>query len=144
MSDVAAETMRKIGLNVDYQSLDWGTVQQRRYKRDPADKGGWSVFATNYEGADLADPAGHLALRTNGSQAWFGWPTDPRIEDLRDRWFAAGDLAEQKALAADIQREALVSVPYIPLGQFFAPTAYRAELEDLVDGFAIFWNVRRG
>ncbi|MCJ2070628.1 ABC transporter substrate-binding protein [Methylobacterium sp. J-030] len=144
MSDVAAETMRKIGLTVDYQSLDWGTVQQRRYKRDPVDKGGWSAFCTNYEGADLADPAGHLALRTNGPQAWFGWPSDPTIEALRDRWFLAGDLAEQKALAAEIQREAFVSVPYIPLGQFFAPTAYRSDIKDLVDGFAIFWTVRRG
>ncbi|MCJ2135797.1 ABC transporter substrate-binding protein [Methylobacterium sp. J-026] len=144
MSDVAAETLQKIGLNVDYQSLDWGTVQQRRYKRDPVDKGGWSAFCTNYEGADLADPAGHLALRTNGAQAWFGWPSDPKIEELRDRWFLAGDLAEQKALAAAIQRAAFVSVPYIPLGQFFAPTAYRSNIKDLVDGFAIFWNVRRG
>ncbi|MCJ2052960.1 ABC transporter substrate-binding protein [Methylobacterium sp. J-070] len=143
MSDVAADTMRKIGLNVDYQSLDWGTVQQRRYSRDPVDRGGWSAFVTNFEGADLADPAGHLALRTHGSQAWFGWPSDATIERLRDAWFATKDLAAQQDLAADIQRAAFVSVPYIPLGQFFVPTAYRSSLVDLVDGFAIFWNVKR-
>ena len=134
---------RDLSAAIDQGRLVRG-VLERRYKRDSVDQGGWSAFTTNYEGADLADPAGHLALRTNGAQAWFGWPSDPKIEDLRDRWFLAKGLAEQKALAAEIQREAFVNVPYIPLGQFFAPTAYRSDLKDLVDGFAIFWNVRRG
>ena len=143
MSDVAAATMEQIGLNVDYQALDWGTVQQRRHRREPVGRGGWSAFVTNYEGADLVDPAVHLALRTNGPQAWFGWPDDPVIEGLRDAWFDAGSVADQRALAAKMQQEALVNVPYIPLGQFSVPTAYRSDLQGMVDGFAIFWNVRR-
>jgi len=143
LSDVAAETMKKIGLNVDYQSTDWSTVQQRRYKKDPVDKGGWSCFFGAWDGADTLDPAVHLSLRGNGAEAWFGWPTDPRIEELRNSWFDAKNLAEQKALAMDIQRQAFVSVPYIPTGQYFQPTAYRSDLHDILDGFDMFWNVKR-
>jgi peptide/nickel transport system substrate-binding protein len=34
-------------------------------------------------------------------------------------------------------------VPYIPLGQMLAATAYRRDLTDVLGGFALFWNVRR-
>ena len=42
MSDVCADMLQRAGLNVDYQALDWGTVNQRRVKKDPVDQGGWS------------------------------------------------------------------------------------------------------
>jgi hypothetical protein len=32
----------------------------------------------------LWTPANHLPLRGNGKGAWFGWPDDPKIEELRD------------------------------------------------------------
>jgi peptide/nickel transport system substrate-binding protein len=62
---------------------------------------------------------------------------------LRDKWLAATSLAEQQQFAADIQRPAFVDVPYIPLGQMLAATAYRQDLTDVLGGFALFWNVRR-
>lgn len=143
LADVAAETMKKVGLTVDYRSMDWGTVQQVRNKKDPVDQGGWSCFCTNWEGADMVDPAGHLSLRGNGLNSWYGWPTDDKLEALRTSWFSAKDITEERAIADAMQREALVSVPYIPLGQYFQPTAYRKNLHDMLDGFAMFWNVRR-
>ena len=144
LADVGQDLMTKIGLNVDYQSLDWGTVQQRRYKKDPADKGGWSAFFTAWDGADMINPAGHISLRGNGANSWFGWPTDAKLEEERDAWFDAPSLAAQKRIAEAMQVEALQSVPYVPLGQNFQPTAYRSDLSGLLDGFAIFWNVKRG
>lgn len=84
MSDVCADMLQKAGLNVDYQALDWGTVNQRRVKKDPVEQGGWSCFCTAWAGTDMINPAGQLALRTNGANAWIGWPDDPRLEaDLR-------------------------------------------------------------
>ncbi len=142
LSEVGADMMRKIGLNVDYQTVDWGTVQQRRVKKDPVQNGGWSTFFTGFEGSDQSNPAGHLALKSSGPTAWFGWPTDPKIEDLRAKWLVAGE-AEQPAICRDLQLEAFQSVPYIPLGQGFSPTAYRSNLVDLLDGPNKFWNVRR-
>ena len=66
-ADVGSDVMRKIGLNVDYQAMDWGTVVQRRAKMDPPDKGGWNVFFTGWSGTDMFNPAGDLSLRGNGA-----------------------------------------------------------------------------
>ncbi|MBO1077718.1 ABC transporter substrate-binding protein [Roseomonas haemaphysalidis] len=141
--DVAADMMQKVGLNVEYQAVDWGTVIQRRSSKEPTDKGGWSCYCSSWAGMDQLDPAGHLMLRGNGS--FFGWPQSERLETLRDQWFAAPDLAAQKKVAEDIQRQALeVDAPYLPFGQYIQPTAYRSDLQGILPGFATFWNVRRG
>ncbi|MCQ4159898.1 ABC transporter substrate-binding protein [Roseomonas sp. GC11] len=141
--DLAADMMRRVGLEVDYQAVDWGTVIQRRASREPTEKGGWSCYCSSWGGIDHLDPAGHLMLRGNGS--FFGWPSSERLEALRGQWFAAPDLAAQKAVAEAIQRQALeVDVPYLPFGQYIQPTAYRSDLQGVLPGFATFWNVRRG
>ena len=135
--------MRRIGLNVDYQATDWGTLLTRRAKKDPVSSGGWSAFFTFGAGTDQATPAANLMLRANGPNAWFGWPDDPRIEALRDAWFQAPDLPAQQRIAVELQQRALETVPYVPLGQYFQPTAYRSNLQGMLGGFSIFWNVRK-
>ena len=52
--------------------------------KEPLDKGGWSVFCTTYSWFEYADPAVNVALRGNGQAAYFGWPTAPRLEELRE------------------------------------------------------------
>lgn len=143
MADVCADMLRRIGMNVDYQATDWGTLLTRRAKKDPVDAGGWSLFVTFGAGVDQATPAANLMLRANGANAWFGWPDDPEIERLRDAWFAAEGLDAQKAIAAELQRRAFETVPYVPLGQYFQATAYRTSLTGMLSGFSIFWNVRK-
>ena len=143
MADVTADMFKQAGMNVDYVATDWGTVVTRRAKKEPVEQGGWSAFCTAWAGTDHLDPSGHLSLRANGEQAWIGWPTDLRIEQLRDAWFDAPDVRAQAAICADIQREAFQSVPYIPMGQYLQPTAYRTSLEGVLNGFALFWNVQR-
>ncbi len=143
MADVTADMLKQAGMNVDYVATDWGSVVTRRAKKDPVEQGGWSAFCTAWAGTDHLNPAGHLSLRTNGEAAWFGWPTDAKIEQLRDEWFTAPDVPAQQKICADIQREAFVDVPYIPMGQYLQPTAYRSNLEGVLPGFALFWNVRR-
>ena len=143
MADVGADFLQKSGMNVEYQALDWGTVLKRRTMKDPIDKGGWNVFFTAWAGTDMLNPAGHLSLRGNGEAGWFGWPTSPEIERLRNAWFDASDAATQKTLCDDIQRQVFVDVPYVPLGQYLQATAYRDSLTGVNNGFAMFWNVRR-
>ena len=142
-ADVCADTMKKIGLNVDYQAMDWGTVIQRRAQERSPDKGGWSVFNTFWSGLDQFNPVGHVFLRGNGKQGMMGWPTAPKIEALRQQWIDAPDLAAQKKLAVALQLQALRDVPYVPLGQYVAATAYRKNITDILNGFVMFWNVRR-
>jgi len=143
MADVVADMLQRSGMNVDYVATDWGTVNQRRVKKDPVEKGGWSAFCTAWAGTDMLTPAGELALRTNGASAWIGWPDIPRIEALRDAWFDAPDLAGQQTVAREIQAAAFEDPPYLPLGQYLQATAYSTKLTGVLNGFALFWNVRK-
>jgi peptide/nickel transport system substrate-binding protein len=42
-----------------------------------------------------------------------------------------------------MQLQALQDLPYIPLGQYFQPTAYQANLSGVLSGSPVFWNIRR-
>jgi peptide/nickel transport system substrate-binding protein len=141
--NVGVDMMKKVGVNVDYQAMDWGSVVQRRAKKDPPDKGGWNVFFTYWSGLDNFNPAVDTALRGNGANGWFGWPTMPKLEELRAAWFAAPDVAGQKKIAAEIQETVFEDVPFYPLGQLYQPTAYKKELTGVLEGFVLFWNVKR-
>jgi peptide/nickel transport system substrate-binding protein len=143
MADVVADMLQRAGLNVDYVATDWGSVNQRRVKKDPVEQGGWSAFCTAWAGTDMLSPAGQLALRTNGANAWIGWPDIPKIELLRDAWFAASDLAGQQKIASHIQAAAFEDPPYLPLGQYLQATAYSTRLTGVLNGFAVFWNVQK-
>ncbi len=143
LSDVAADMLKRVGINVDYQATDWGTVVQRRALTKPPAEGGWNLFATGFSGLDFFIPASHLPLRGNGHGAWFGWPDDSKIEALRSAWFDAPDLAAQQKLGAEIQLEAFHSVPYYPLGIAQLPVAYRPDIDGVIEGFPVFWNVHR-
>jgi peptide/nickel transport system substrate-binding protein len=142
---VTLAALRGAGLNVELQANDWGTLITRRTSKEPLDRGGWSIFHTWAAAPDLFSPAVNIPIRGNGEKAWFGWPTDDRIEALIDRWFKAPDFATQKQLAADIQVEAYShNVPYIPTGQFVIPTAYRKNLEGIIIAPVVFlWNVEK-
>ena len=145
VSHVARELFQTVGLTVDFQQIDWGSVVTRRTSQNPTDKGGWSAFITALDGVTVSNPGGNFALRGNGKKAWFGWPTDERLETLRDAWFDAPDIRSQKALAEQIQLQGLENLPYIPLGQIFQPTAFRSDIKDIVKAmFPLFWGVRRG
>ncbi len=144
LAEVTADMLKKIGLNVDAQAMDWATAVQRRANAGPADQGGWSIFQTSWAGLDQFNPAGHIFLRANGRNAAPGWPSSDKLEALRAEWFAATDLDAQKAVCEKIQLQAFQDVPYIPLGQTLPPTAYRADLTGVLDGLPLFWNVRRG
>jgi peptide/nickel transport system substrate-binding protein len=141
---ITADLMKKLGLNVEVRTSDWGTLLTRRASREPIDKGGWSVIHTSVVGPDMSDPAVNAQLRANGLGGWFGWPTDAKLEALREEWFAAPDLPTQQRIAAEIQLQAFASVPYIPLGQFDRPTAYRSNLSGVVPApLPILWNVEK-
>jgi peptide/nickel transport system substrate-binding protein len=144
LCQVARDLFEQAGLNVEYASMDWATLVKRRESREPVEKGGWSSFCTTYEGLAVATPAAHLPLRGNGLDGWFGWPTSPRIEALRDAWFEAPDLAAQRRICEEIQMLVWEEVPFIPVGQWFNPTAMRSNLVDVVKApFPIFWGARK-
>jgi peptide/nickel transport system substrate-binding protein len=140
---VAADMLKRVGVSVDYQATDWGTVVQRRALTKPPAEGGWNLFCTGFSGLDWFTPASHLALRGNGKKAWFGWPELPKLEQLREAWFNAPDPAAQKKIGVEIQLQAFEDVPFYPLGLSQATTAFRQDITGVPEGFVIFWNVRR-
>ena len=140
---VTADLLKRLGLNAELATSDWGTLLTRRSKRGPVEEGGWSIFHTSYQGPD-STPMLNDGLRANGEQAWFGWPSDPKIEALRDQFVVTEDVAAQQKIAAEIQEEGFRIVPYIPLGQFAIPTAWRDRLSGIILSPVVeLWNVEK-
>jgi peptide/nickel transport system substrate-binding protein len=141
---VATDELKKLGLNVEVVASDWGTVVTRRASKKPPEEGGWNMFETGWVGADTLDPSLNVMLRTNGDKAWFGWPSDDKLEELRTQWLKASDSEARQEIAAKIQERAFEVVPYVPTGQYVQKTAYRKSIKGVVSAPAIFmWNVEK-
>ena len=135
---------RRLGMNVDLQETDWGTVITKRNNRGPVNQGGWSIFHTWWNGAAVSLPAINSFVRGQGATGWFGWYSNPKIETLTGEWLAAPDDAARQRLAMDIQLVAFADAPTVPLGQFFIRTALRSDLTGLVEApAAVPWGLRR-
>lgn len=143
LTEMAADMLRRLGVDLDYRPTDWATVLKSRANRGPVERGGWNLFCTFLSGLDLMNPGVNFLLRGHGDAAFAGWPSAPALEAMREEWLAAPDLDSQKAIAARIQQQAFVDLPYVPLGQFFQPTAWRRSVQGVLKGPTLFWNIRR-
>jgi peptide/nickel transport system substrate-binding protein len=145
LSKIGAEQLRRAGLNIDFQEMDFGTVIRRRTNQGPPDKGGWNIFFTLIDRSiPNTNPFGNQAIRADGKAGWDGWPTSPKIEELRAAWLDAADLDEQRRVGADLQKQMCVDLPFIPMGEYWQASAYRKDLTDVMAGcFTTFWGVRR-
>ncbi|MGL4291656.1 MAG: ABC transporter substrate-binding protein, partial [Phreatobacter sp.] len=142
--DVTADVLRKLGMNVDLQVMDWGTVVQRRNSREPVEKGGWNIFHTTWKSTVVSNPVLNTNIRGQGAKGWFGWFDSPEIERLTAEWLDAASDEDQQRLFDAIQREAFAAAPVVPLGRFLQKTAFRASLAGVLPGPSAFpWNVRR-
>ncbi|MBK1657602.1 ABC transporter substrate-binding protein [Paracraurococcus ruber] len=145
LSLVTADLLTRMGMNLELVSTDWGTLVQRRVSKEPVERGGWSIIHTTSSGQSLALPVFHLFLRANGDNAWFGWPNDPEIERLRAAWIDSPDLPTQKRVAEALNRRAMEVLPYIPLGFYWQPSAWRRNVTGAFRAPAtVFWNMAKG
>ena len=143
IASVGVDMLRKIGLNVDEVATDWGTTVQRTLSRQPPDKGGWHMYAAFTGGYDASNPGVHQQLRANGAHASNGWPDSPDLERLRDAWLIAEDPGARTALARAIQVQAMRDVPYLPVGAYAQPAAWKGDLTGFSKGLIQFTGVRR-
>ncbi|MCC6718655.1 MAG: ABC transporter substrate-binding protein [Acetobacteraceae bacterium] len=144
LGDVTADLLKKLGMNVELQTMDWGTLGQRRTMKAPADQGGWNIFHTWTTSVSIYNPGLNYYLRGQGNAGWFGWFENAKIEALTDDWTRANTDAEKQAVFDAIQTEAWAQTPFVPLGQYFPTTAYRSNIVDRIAATnAIPWNVRR-
>jgi peptide/nickel transport system substrate-binding protein len=142
-AQVVTDLLQRIGMNIDFQAMEWGSVVARRASRAPIDKGGWNIFYTFLSGLGNISPGPNIPIRAGGADAWFGWPDDPKMEALRDAWFDAPDLEAQQQLCREMQQEFWQNPSYVPLGMFNRPTGFRSNLRDVRDGWPQFYGVRR-
>jgi len=142
---VTNDLLKKLGLDVELATSEWGTVIKRVVMREPVERGGWSAMTTSFAYYDMINPATNRFLRTagvNGSPP--GWPTDEKIEALRAAWFAATDEARRRDLADQIQQRAFEFVPYIPTGQLIGRRAFRKTLAGVLDApLPFLWNIEK-
>lgn len=143
MSEVAGDYFKRVGLNLDYQSLDWGTVLQRLASKQPIDKGGWSVFCNFVPGVITTAPPLHTYMRGTGAKGPFGWPESAKHEALLESYFGASTTPDQQRIAREMQLQAFQDVPYIPTGLLLQPAAYRKSVSGILDGSPLFYNVKK-
>jgi peptide/nickel transport system substrate-binding protein len=143
MSEILGDMLRRVGVNLDYQTSDWGTVLPRLSSKQPIDKGGWNLWITYTSGVVTANPLSSSLLRGLGDAGPIGWSKSEALESLRDKFMGTSVLAEQKAIARDIQLQAFEDMPFIPVGFYYQPTAFRNNLNGVVESSPVFWGVRK-
>ena len=142
--DVTADLLKRIGMNVQYAALDWGTVGQRRAKKEPPAEGGWHIFHTWHAGADCVNPAPYIALDASGDTAWFGWPKSDLVQEKIAAWYDAADLAAEKVAIEELNKAAMDHVVYVPTGFFKGYQAWRKNVSGVVKApFPVFWDVTK-
>jgi len=140
---VTADALKQIGMNVELQETDWGTVVQRRASMEPVEKGGWSVFHTFSSSAALSTPATHPLTNGRGTKGWFGWWDNADARTLTAEWLAAPDAAGQERAAKALSHVAMTDAGAIAVGQWYGKTAFRRGITGVLQGVSPYpWNVR--
>ncbi len=142
---VMAQLLKQAGFNVDMQAMDWSSLITRRTMKEPADKGGWNMFMTGWSSGDTMNPLFFPPLTGNGEKGWFGWPTDPKLEQLKTDFLKATDEAQRKKIAAEIQLEVYATGIFAPLGNFdFYSVLRKGVVTGLITApVNVFWNLKK-
>jgi peptide/nickel transport system substrate-binding protein len=136
---VVAAQLRRAGFNVQVESRDSATMQQRRLQRT-----GWSIVPIVTNGIDLMNPLASQLVAGNCLENTPGWYCDPKMTELLRQYSVAREPGERRRLADQIQIAFHENVNYVIAGQFAAPAAWRSSLTGVVPfTFPVFWNVSR-
>jgi peptide/nickel transport system substrate-binding protein len=137
---VTQDLLSRLGLRVDLQTMDLNTFFARRAKPE-----GWNVFHTTNTVPDMQTPLQNVYMNGAGPPDGFaGWPKDMEVEDMRRAFAGSSDEGEHKRIAQDIHWRAAQAGFYMPLGQFVAASAWRADLTEVPTGPAMFlWGIVR-
>lgn len=141
LAQVTANALRSIGVNVDLQNSDWGTLVVRRARKDPPSKGGWHIFQSGGDISTISQPATNILIdaRCDGNN-YVGWPCSDRLEAMRTALIDTPDKAGFEAYSRALWDE----LPSLLLGRFKQPVAFRANVSGLPRGLVLaFWNVSK-
>jgi peptide/nickel transport system substrate-binding protein len=144
LAPVAKRLMEKAGFKVDMQPMDWQSIIIRTSKKNPPEQGGWHAYLISPSAMDLVDPVSNRYLNSSCDKAFNGWPCDPEMEKLRDRFARETDPARLKEIAEAAQVRATEWTPYVPLGEWRLVSAARRNVSGFISaGPTVFWNVEK-
>jgi peptide/nickel transport system substrate-binding protein len=136
MGLVAQQVMTRLGLKVQAQFMDLGTLFTRWRSREKTEATNWSCFPLSWQGVGTATPASHVPL--------LGQAPDPEMVALIESWFQAPELPAQKAAADAIQWRYYQNPPFAIMGSYVWPVGMRGNLAGALEApFTVFWNLRR-
>jgi peptide/nickel transport system substrate-binding protein len=145
LGNVTRQMLVDLGFQVDMQAMDFQTFATRRLNTKPVSEGGWNIAHTTNTVPDQGNPLSNPFLVALGApvSAW-GWPNEPRIEELRLKFATAPDMAARKQLAGEIQVRAYEQVLYLPLAQFTTPSAWRDNLRGVLKSpVMLLYNIEK-
>lgn len=141
---VLVQSLRRAGFTVDDKVMDLATMFSRRASTKPANDGGWHVFVTGWGGVDLMTPATNVFMTGACDKAWYGWPCDKELQDLRTAFFEAADEPARKAIAEKMQARSMDVVTYVPMGQDYRLAVWNKTVTGvLATPVAVLWNVSK-
>jgi len=145
MAQVTIENLKAIGVNVDPQLASAGVLQARRAKKDAPEAGGYNLFQTSLDTITLSSPLTNIAAGTScDGRNWPGWPCDEEANRLHAAYIAATDEAAQAKALEALNARLWEVLPYIILGQFERPSAWRKSITGLLRAnFPVAWNVEK-
>ena len=132
---VTNAVLERLGVNVDFQQIPWTTMAEKRNVRDPIDQGGWSMFHT---WSSAREP--HESIFFNPD--WAGWYENEEVEQLKQDYLRAPDLAARRAIAERLQVIFMDDFPSIIVGEHFGYSAMRSDVRDFINTpIHPFWRV---
>jgi len=143
LGDVTADNLRKMGVNVEVAVSDWGTMVARRAKKDPPSQGGWNIFHTTVGGTLMSSPLTNFTINSAcDGDRWFGWPCDPKTEELRTAYIRAAEEAPSRAALEGLHQHLCETLPDVPVGQYVQPWAWRSNVTGVLRAnLIVFWNI---
>jgi peptide/nickel transport system substrate-binding protein len=138
---VTASELRSIGVNVDVETSDWGTLVVRRARQNSPETGGWNIFDSGADITALAEPATNILIDMRcDRQNYVGWPCSERAEAMRTDLIDNPSREKLEAYSQALWTE----LPSLLLGKFLQPIAYRRVISGLPHGQTlVFWNVEK-
>ncbi len=113
---MTADALRRIGANVDLQTMDWSTVITRRNNREApsVNPAGWDLAFTLWGGITMASPVTNTPLVTTcDGKNLYGWPCDAEIERLRTAFLDAPSQQARMQVIEALQTRYYEVVPYV-------------------------------
>ena len=90
------------------------------------------------------NPISDAFMAAAGEKSLFGWPTDPKMEELRDQYARKTDPSKVRDLAKAVQDRAVETAQYGWLGQWYGPGAARTNVTGWIKApVPVMWNIEK-